>query len=530
MLDWSVKHGGARVRHACPRVAHALPAPAVARPAIPWSASRVASVEPLPLKDPLLFRQQCYVGGAWVSAHSGATAAVANPATGELLGAVPRMDAEDTRAAIAAAEAALPAWRARTAKERSQILRRWYELILQHQEDLAVLMTSEQGKPLTESRGEIAYAASFIEWFSEEAKRIYGDTIPGHQADKRILVLKEPVGVVAAITPWNFPAAMITRKAGPALGVGCTMVCKPASATPYSALALAELGERAGLPPGVFNVVTGDARAVGDELTRNPAVRKVTFTGSTEVGKRIAAACAATVKKVSLELGGNAPFVVFDDADLDAAVQGAVASKYRNSGQTCVCTNRFLVQEGLYHAFAHKLAAAVSALRVGNGLEPGCQQGPLINQAAVAKVEEHVADALTKGGRLLAGGKRHALGGTFFEPTVIAEATPQMSVARDETFGPLAALFSFRDEAEALRLANDSEYGLAAYVYTRDLARTLRVAEALESGMVGVNTGLISTEIAPFGGVKQSGYGREGSRYGVEDYVSIKYVCIGGVA
>jgi succinate-semialdehyde dehydrogenase / glutarate-semialdehyde dehydrogenase len=423
----------------------------------------------------------------------------------------------------------MPAWRARTAKDRSNVLRRWFNLIVEHQEDLAVLMTTEQGKPLTESRGEIAYAASFIEWFAEEAKRAYGDTIPGHQADKRIFVFKEPIGVVAAITPWNFPAAMITRKAGPALGVGCTMVVKPASATPYSALALAELGARAGLPPGVFNVVTGDAGVIGGELTSHPAVRKVTFTGSTEIGKRIAASCATTVKKVSLELGGNAPFLVFDDADVDAAVQGAIASKYRNSGQTCVCTNRFLVQVGIYESFAAKLTAAVKLLRVGDGMLADCQQGPLINAQAMRKVEAHVADAVAKGGRVLTGGKRHALGGTFFEPTVIGEATAAMALSRDETFGPVAALFRFVDEAEAIALANATEFGLAAYVYTRDLSRTLRVAEALETGMVGINTGLISTENAPFGGVKESGYGREGSRYGIDDYLAIKYVCIGGI-
>lgn len=483
----------------------------------------------VPLKDESLLRQRCYVGGAWTSATGGATVEVKNPATGQVIGSVPRMTADDVRSAVAKAEAALPAWRARTAKERSAILRRWFSLLMEHQEDLAKLMTAEQGKPLVESRGEIAYAAGFIEWFSEEAKRAYGDVIPGHQADKRILVFKEPVGVVAAITPWNFPAAMITRKAGPALAVGCTMVVKPATATPFSALALAELGERAGLPAGVFNVVTGDAKVIGGELTTNPAVKKVTFTGSTEIGKQIAAACAATVKKVSLELGGNAPFLVFDDADVDAAVAGAIASKYRNSGQTCVCTNRFLVQAGIYDRFAAKLAEAAEQLKVGNGLDDGIQQGPLINAAAIDKVEEHIADALAKGGKVLTGGQRHALGGTFFQPTVIGEATAEMKVARDETFGPVSALFRFKDEAEAIRLANATEFGLASYLYTRDLARTFRVAEALESGMVGVNTGLISTEVAPFGGVKESGYGREGSKYGIDDYLVVKYVCIGGV-
>lgn len=483
----------------------------------------------VPLQDESLLRQRCYVGGAWISATGGATIEVKNPATGQVIGSVPRMTADDVRSAVAKAEAALPAWRAKTAKERSAILRRWFSLLMEHQEDLAKLMTAEQGKPLVESRGEIAYAAGFIEWFSEEAKRAYGDVIPGHQADKRILVFKEPVGVVAAITPWNFPAAMITRKAGPALAVGCTMVVKPATATPFSALALAELGARAGLPAGVFNVVTGDAKVIGGELTANPAIKKVTFTGSTEIGKQLAAACAATVKKVSLELGGNAPFLVFDDADVDAAVAGAIASKYRNSGQTCVCTNRFLVQAGIYDQFAEKLAAAAEQLKVGNGLDDGTQQGPLINAAAVAKVEEHLADALAKGGKVLTGGQRHALGGTFFQPTVIGEATAEMKVARDETFGPVSALFRFKDEAEAIRLANATEFGLASYLYTRDLARTFRVAEALESGMVGVNTGLISTEVAPFGGVKESGYGREGSKYGIDDYLVVKYVCIGGV-
>jgi succinate-semialdehyde dehydrogenase / glutarate-semialdehyde dehydrogenase len=483
----------------------------------------------LPLKDPTLVRQRCYLGGEWVAASDGATLAVHNPSTRRRLGEVPRLPAADVREAIAAAAAAMPAWRARTAKERSQILRCWFQLILDHQDDLAILMTLEQGKALAEARGEIAYAASFIEWFAEEAKRTYGDIIPGHQADKRILVFKEPIGVVAAITPWNFPAAMITRKAGPALAVGCSILVKPASATPFSALALAVLGERAGLPPGVFSVLTGDARVVGDELTSHPAIRKVSFTGSTEVGKQIAARCATTVKKVSLELGGNAPFLVFDDADLEAAVQGAIASKYRNTGQTCVCTNRVLVQAGVYDEFARRLTEAVSSLHVSDGLDARCQQGPLINEAALHKVEAHVADAVAKGGRVLTGGQRHALGGTFYQPTVIAEATAEMAVARDETFGPVAALFRFRDEAEALAMANDTEFGLAAYVYTRDLARTLRVAEALETGMVGVNTGLISTDNAPFGGVKQSGYGREGSKYGIDDYLAIKYVCIGGV-
>ncbi len=483
----------------------------------------------VPLKNEFLLRQRCYVRGAWIDASDGRTITVRNPASGAVIGTVPRMGMEGARAAIQAAQDALPAWRARTAKERAVILRRWFDLMMANQEDLATLMTAEQGKPMTESRGEIAYSASFIEWFSEEAKRVYGDTIPGHQADKRILVLKEPIGVVAAITPWNFPSAMITRKAGPALAAGCTVVLKPASATPFSALALAELGERAGLPPGVFNVVTGDSAAIGQELTTNPIVRKVTFTGSTAVGKQLMAQCAGTVKKVSLELGGNAPFIVFDDADLDAAVQGVIASKYRNSGQTCVCTNRILVQAGVHDAFARKLGDAVAQLKVGDGLRAETQQGPLIDEGAVKKVEEHIADALSRGARLVTGGARHALGGTFFQPTVLTGATREMLVSREETFGPLAPLYRFETEAEAIELANDTEFGLASYFYTRDLARAWRVSERLEYGMVGLNTGLISTEVAPFGGVKESGVGREGSKYGIEDYLVVKYVCIGGI-
>jgi succinate-semialdehyde dehydrogenase/glutarate-semialdehyde dehydrogenase len=483
----------------------------------------------IPLKDEYLLRQRCYVGGAWTDADDGSTIPVTNPATGETLGTVPRMGAAETRRAVEAAHAAWPAWRKRTAKERSVILRRWFDLVMANQEDLAVLMTAEQGKPLAESRGEIAYAAAFIEWFAEEGKRIYGDTIPSHAADRRIVVVKEPIGVVAAITPWNFPAAMITRKAGPALAAGCPVVLKPATATPFSALALAELGERAGLPAGVFNVITGASGPIGRELTANPLVRKLTFTGSTEIGKQLMSQCASTVKKVSLELGGNAPFLVFEDADLDAAVAGAIASKYRNSGQTCVCTNRFLVQEPVYADFAERLAAAVARLKVGDGLEGDAQQGPLIDMNAVLKVEEHIADALAKGGRVVAGGKRHALGGTFFQPTIIADATPEMAVAREETFGPLAPLFKFRTEEEAIRMANDTEFGLAAYFYTRDLGRTWRVSEGLEYGIVGVNTGIISTEVAPFGGVKESGIGREGSKYGIEDYLEIKYLCVGGI-
>jgi succinate-semialdehyde dehydrogenase/glutarate-semialdehyde dehydrogenase len=483
----------------------------------------------IPLKDEYLLHQKCYINGAWTDADDGKTIAVMNPATGAQLGTVPRMGAAEARRAVEAAQAAWPAWRARTAKERSVVLRRWFDLVMANQEDLAILMTAEQGKPLVESRGEIAYAASFIEWFAEEGKRIYGDTIPGHQADKRIVVVKEPIGVVAAITPWNFPSAMITRKAGPALAAGCTVVLKPATATPYSALALAELGERAGLPPGVFNVVTGASAPIGKELTTNPLVRKVTFTGSTEVGKQLMQQCASTVKKVSLELGGNAPFIVFEDADLDAAVAGAIASKYRNSGQTCVCTNRFLVQDRVYAAFAAKLVEAVGKLKVGDGLRPDTQQGPLIDMNAVQKVEEHLADAMARGGKVLTGGKRHALGGTFFQPTVVTDATPEMAVAKEETFGPVAPLFRFHTEEEAIRMANDTEFGLASYLYTRDLARVWRVCEALEYGMVGINTGLISTEVAPFGGVKESGIGREGSKYGIEDYLEVKYLCMGGV-
>jgi succinate-semialdehyde dehydrogenase/glutarate-semialdehyde dehydrogenase len=440
------------------------------------------------------------------------------------------MGAAETRRAIDAAAAALRPWAAKTAKERAVILRRWFDSIVQHQEDLATLMTAEQGKPLAESMGEILYAASFIEWFAEEGKRLYGDVIPGHQADKRILVLRQPVGVVAAITPWNFPAAMITRKAGPALAAGCTMVLKPATLTPYSALALAELAARAGIPAGVFNVITGSASAIGGEMTGNPAVRKLTFTGSTEIGKKLMAQCAGTMKKVSLELGGNAPFLVFEDADLDAAVQGALASKYRNTGQTCVCANRFLVQASVYDEFAGKLREAVARLRVGDGLAGVTDQGPLIDFKAVAKVEEHIADAVAKGANVAAGGKRHALGGTFFEPTILTNVTPAMLVAREETFGPVAPLFKFETEAEAISLANDTEFGLAAYVYTRDLARSWRVSEAIEYGIVGLNTGLISTEVAPFGGVKESGTGREGSKYGILDYTELKYVCIGAVS
>ena len=483
----------------------------------------------LTLNDPSLLKQLCYLNGQWLAAESGAVIDVTNPANGEKLGTIPRMGTDETRRAIEAANCALPAWRAKTAKERSQVLRRWFDLIMANQADLAVIMTAEQGKPLAESKGEIAYAASFIEWFAEEGKRIYGDTIPGHTADKRIVVIKEPIGVCAAITPWNFPAAMITRKAGPALAAGCTMVVKPATATPYSALALAELGERAGIPAGVFSVITGSAAAIGNEMTANPIVRKLTFTGSTEIGKQLMAQCAATVKKVSLELGGNAPFIVFDDADLDAAVEGAIASKYRNTGQTCVCTNRLIVQDGVYDAFVEKLIAAVAKMKVGNGLEGDFQQGPLIDMAAVEKVEEHIADAVAKGATVALGGKRHALGCSFFEPTVITGVTSNMLVAREETFGPLAPIFRFTSDAEAIRMANDTEFGLASYFYSRDINRVWRVAEALEYGMVGINTGLISTEVAPFGGMKESGIGREGSKYGIEEFIEVKYLCMGGI-
>lgn len=479
------------------------------------------------LTDSTLLRTQAFIGGEWVDADDGATFAVTNPADLLPICNVASVGAVETERAIAAAEAALPAWRAKTAKERSALLRKWFELMMANQEDLARLLSWEQGKPLTESRGEIAYGASFIEWFAEEAKRIYGDVIPHDKQGRRLVVIKQPIGVVAAITPWNFPNAMITRKAGPALAAGCTIVIKPASETPLSALALAELASRAGIPAGVVNVVTGNARAIGGELTRNPSVRKLSFTGSTGIGKMLMAQCADTMKKVSMELGGNAPFIVFDDADLDAAVAGAMASKYRNSGQTCVCTNRILVQDGVYDEFAKRLVAAVNALKVAPAHEAGAEQGPLINAKAVAKVEEHIADAVAKGAKVLAGGKPHALGGSFFEPTVLGEVTPAMLVARDETFGPLAPIFRFKTEAEAIAMANDTEFGLASYVYTRDLGRAWRVSEALEYGMVGVNEGIISTEIAPFGGIKESGTGREGSKYGIDDYVEMKYMCLG---
>ncbi len=481
------------------------------------------------LNDMSLFRKQAYLGGEWIDADDGGTIDVNNPASGEIIGTVPKLGAAETRRAIEAAEKALPAWRAKTAKERAVILRKWNDLMLANAQDLGVLMTTEQGKPLAEAVGEVTYAASFIEWFAEEGRRIYGDTIPGHQADKRIVVIKEPVGVCAAITPWNFPAAMLTRKAGPALAAGCTMVIKPASQTPYSALALAELAGRAGIPEGVLSVLPGQASAIGGEMTSNPTVRKLTFTGSTEIGKLLMAQCAGTVKKVTMELGGNAPFIVFDDADVDAAVEGAMVSKYRNTGQTCVCANRLYVQSGVYEEFAAKLAQQVSAMKVGNGLDDGVVQGPLIDMAGVEKVEEHIADALEKGARVVVGGGRHDLGQTFFQPTILADVTQEMLVAKDETFGPMAPLFRFETEEEVTRLANDTEFGLAAYFYSRDIGRVWRVAEAVEYGLVGINAGLISTEVAPFGGMKQSGIGREGSKYGIDDYLEVKYLCFGEI-
>jgi succinate-semialdehyde dehydrogenase / glutarate-semialdehyde dehydrogenase len=488
-----------------------------------------ATITGVQLTDSKLFRQSCYVDGAWVNARGGATINVDNPATGEIVGTVPKFGAAETRDAIEAANRAFPEWRKKTAKERAAALRRWFDLMMANQEDLARLMTTEQGKVLAESRGEVAYAGAFLEWFGEEAKRIYGETIPGHQPDKRIIVIKQPIGVAACITPWNFPLAMITRKAGPAIAAGCTVVLKPASQTPFSALALAELAERAGIPKGVFNVVTGAAGEIGGELTSNPIVKKLSFTGSTEVGKVLMSQCAQTVKKLSLELGGNAPFIVFDDADLDAAVEGAIASKYRNTGQTCVCVNRIYVQDGVYDAFAAKLAESVRKLKPAPGLEAGATQGPLIDDKAVAKVEEHIQDALSKGARVVVGGHRHPLGGRFFEPTVLADVAPTALMAREETFGPVAPLFRFKTEEEAVAQANNTEFGLAAYFYGRDIGRVWRVAEGLESGMVGINTGLISTEVAPFGGVKESGLGREGSKYGIEEYLEVKYLCLGGI-
>ncbi|WP_170386224.1 NAD-dependent succinate-semialdehyde dehydrogenase [Ruegeria atlantica] len=479
--------------------------------------------------NPELMKHACLIGGQWRPAGAGGVVSVDNPSTGAVLGAVPNFGAEETREAVSAAQSALTDWQGRTAKDRAAILRRWYQLIIEHTEDLAAIMTAEQGKPLAESRGEVAYGASFIEWFAEEGKRIYGDVIPSPWEDRRIVVVKQAVGVVAAITPWNFPIAMITRKVGPALAAGCTCVVKPASATPFSALAIAALAQEAGVPDGVLNVVTGSARAIGGELTANPTVQKVTFTGSTDIGKVLMRQSADTVKKVSMELGGNAPFIVFDDADIDAAVEGAIASKYRNTGQTCVCTNRILVQRNVHDAFVESLVTRVNELVVGDGFAEGAQQGPLIDLAAVEKVEEHIADARSKGASVAAGGARHTLGGSFFQPTVLTGVTTDMAVAREETFGPLAPIFTFDSEEEAIKLANDTEFGLAAYFYSRDIGRIWRVAEALEYGMVGINEGIISTEVAPFGGIKESGVGREGAHYGIEEFVETKYLCMGGL-
>jgi succinate-semialdehyde dehydrogenase / glutarate-semialdehyde dehydrogenase len=483
----------------------------------------------LSLNDPDLFRQQALIDGLWCHADNANSFPVTNPANGEILAHVPDMGATETRRAIDAAKRAWSGWRQKPAKERANHLRKWHDLMMANVEDLARIMTAEQGKPLGESRGEIAYAASFIEWFAEEGKRVYGDTIPSPWTDRRFVIVKEPVGVCGAITPWNFPAAMITRKAGPALAAGCTMIVKPAESTPLSAFALGVLAQRAGIPPGVFNVITGEPRAIGGELTSNPDVRKISFTGSTEVGRILMRQSAETIKKMSLELGGNAPLIVFDDADLDAAVEGTMISKFRNAGQTCVCANRIYVQDGVYDAFAEKLVAAVKELKVGNGFEPGVAQGPLIDKAAVEKVEDHISDALSKGATVLLGGTRHKLGGTFFEPTVLANVTAKMKVAREETFGPVAPLFRFYKDEEAAQLSNDTEFGLASYFFSRDVGRIWRVAEALEYGMVGINTGLISTEVVPFGGVKQSGLGREGSHYGIEEYLEVKYLCFGGL-
>ncbi len=482
------------------------------------------------LKDPSLFRQAALIGGEWIEADPKNAIEVNNPATGEIIGLVPKLGAAETKAAIEAARIAQKSWAARTAKDRCAILRKWFELMIENKDDLGRILTLEQGKPLAEATGEIVYGASFIDWFAEEGRRIYGDIIPGHQPDKRLLVMKQPIGVVAAITPWNFPNAMITRKAGPAFAAGCAMVLKPASQTPYSAIAIAILAERAGLPKGLFSVITGSAAAIGGEMTSNPTVRKLTFTGSTEIGMELYKQSAPTIKKLGLELGGNAPFIVFDDADLDAAVEGALIAKYRNNGQTCVCANRIYVQDGVYDAFSEKLATAVGKLKTGNGFDEGVILGPLIDKAALAKVEEHIADAVGKGARIVQGGKKHALGGTFFEATILADVTKDMAVAREETFGPLAPLFRFTDESDVIEQANDTEFGLASYFYAKDLSRVFRVSEALEYGMVGVNTGLISTAEAPFGGVKLSGLGREGSKYGIEEFVEVKYVCLGGIA
>jgi len=484
---------------------------------------------PLTLRDPSLLRQQCYVDGHWTNADDGGSMPVIDPATGVPVGTAPVFHAAETKRAIDAASRAWPAWRAKTAKERSAILRKWYELMLANLDDLALILTTEQGKPLAEAKGEVQIGAAYAEWFAEEAKRIYGDVIPTIGNDRRLVVVKEAVGVCAAITPWNFPCSMITRKVSPALAAGCTVVIKPAEATPYSAFALAELADRAGFPPGVLNVITGDAPSIGSEMCANPTVRKLSFTGSTEVGRLLMKQVAPTIKKISLELGGNAPFIVFDDADLDAAADGAIISKYRNAGQTCVCANRFFVHEKVYDAFAAKLAERVGKFKVGNGVEAGVTQGPLINQDAVAKAEDHVADATKHGAKVMMGGKRHALGGNFYEPTILTGVTREMKIFSEETFGPVAPLIRFKDEAEVVEMANDSEFGLASYFYSRDLGRGWRVAEQLEAGMVGVNTGLITTQVAPFGGVKESGLGREGSKYGIDEYVEVKYICFGGI-
>ncbi|MEX0327840.1 MAG: NAD-dependent succinate-semialdehyde dehydrogenase [Ruegeria sp.] len=483
----------------------------------------------LSLKDPSLLRQAALVGSNWIEADADTGLAVTNPATGELIGYVPNLGAEETRLAIEAAEQARHGWAKRTAKERSNVLRRWFDLMMENQDDLGAILTAEQGKPLAEAKGEIAYGASFVEWFAEEARRAYGEVTPPHAGDKRILTIKQPIGVVAAITPWNFPNAMITRKAGPAFAAGCSMVLKPASQTPFSAVALAVLAERAGLPAGLFSVVTGSARGIGGEMTSSKIVKKLTFTGSTEIGALLYEQCAPTIKKLGLELGGNAPFIVFEDADLDAAVEGALIAKFRNNGQTCVCANRIYVQSGVYDAFAEKLAGKVATLTTGNGFDEGVAFGPLIDQAALEKVEEHVADATAKGAKVALGGKPHELGGTFYQPTILTDVTSDMAVTTEETFGPVAPLFKFESEAEAVAAANDTEFGLASYFYSRDLARVWRVSEALDYGMVGINTGLISTEIAPFGGVKMSGLGREGSHHGLDEFMEMKYLCMGGI-
>ncbi len=479
------------------------------------------------LKNSGLFKQQVFIDGQWLEAEQNKNFAVINPATGETIAHVPSVSEQQVVKAVQAADQALQSWKQTTAKERSILLKKWYQLMIEHQEDLAIILSTEQGKPMTESRGEILYGASFIEWFAEEAKRTYGDVIPHDKQGRRLLVIRQPVGVVAAITPWNFPNAMITRKVGPALAAGCTVVIKPASETPLSALALVALAEEAGIPKGVINVVTGSAREIGEILTQHPLVRKVSFTGSTAIGKLLMQQCSSTMKKISMELGGNAPFIVFEDADLDKAVEGAIASKFRNSGQTCVCTNRILVQNSIYDTFVEKLAAAVAKLKVAPAFEPGAEQGPLINEKAVEKIQEHIDDATSKGAKVICGGQRHQLGQTFFEPTVLTDVTPDMQVAQDETFGPLAPVFRFTEEAEAIRMANDTEFGLASYIYTQNLSRAWRVSEALEYGMVGINEGLISTEVAPFGGIKESGCGREGSKYGIEDYQELKYLCMG---